>query len=491
MDNKAFEYDTGETTRRKQDPPEPYQNMTAEQRKREKRIIYKNLLLISGAFFLLFLAFENLSKLQSSINKAANLGTWSSTAVYASLILSCMFMPTILIKYLKVKWTLVVSMFCYTTYMAAQFYPEFYTLIPTALILGLGAAPLWSAKCTYLNQIAHRLSILEGIAAEIIVVKFFAIFFFFFQCNSIIGSIISTTVLSTGASSELTDDDIIHCGSNYCPNDVAPAPPTNATDDAPKDNFQIDRTQIYIISGIFLACSLAAAAIVAIFVDPLTRFGEDERQGDNEKLSGVQLLLATFRHLKNKNQLLVVPITIWSGLEQGYFNADFTAGFLTCAYGAEVIGRVVIVFGVCNASFSFASGYIIKIVGRPALFVYGAVMNIIVIIVMLTWTPRVSEVYVVYILAALWGMGDAVWQTQINALYGTLFASNEEAAFSNYRMWESFGFVIAFITQATGLCVLPKIIGLIVFLAIGMIGYFTVELTLKRQQRLEAGNNNF
>ena len=130
--------------------------MTAEQRKREKRIIYKNLLLISGAFFLLFLAFENLSKLQSSINKAANLGTWSSTAVYASLILSCMFMPTILIKYLKVKWTLVVSMFCYTTYMAAQFYPEFYTLIPTALILGLGAAPLWSAKCTYLNQVRYH-----------------------------------------------------------------------------------------------------------------------------------------------------------------------------------------------------------------------------------------------------------------------------------------------------------------------------------------------
>ena len=71
---------------------------------------------------------------------------------------------------------------------------------------------------------------------------------------------------------------------------------------------------------------------------------------------------------------------------------NYFQGFLTCAYGAEVIGRVVIVFGVCNASFSFASGYIIKIVGRPALFVYGAVMNIIVIIVMLTWTPRVSEV---------------------------------------------------------------------------------------------------
>ena len=34
---------------------------------------------------------------------------------------------------------------------------------------------------------------------------------------------------------------------------------------------------------------------------------------------------------------------------------------------------------------------------------------------------------VVYILAALWGAGDAIWQTQINALYGVLFASDEEA----------------------------------------------------------------
>ena len=91
-------------------------------------------------------------------------------------------------------------------------------------------------------------------------------------------------------------------------------------------------------------------------------------------------------------------------------------GFVTCAYGAHVIGRVVIVFGICNASFSFASGYIIKVVGRPALFVFGAVMNIIVIIVMLSWTPRVSQEWVVYILGAMWGLGDAVWQTQVSFL---------------------------------------------------------------------------
>ena len=88
-------------------------------------------------------------------------------------------------------------------------------------------------------------------------------------------------------------------------------------------------------------------------------------------------------------------------------------GFVTCAYGAHVIGRVVIVFGICNATFSFASGYIIKVVGRPAIFVFGAVMNVIVIGVMLGWAPASDQVYVVYILAAMWGLGDAVWQTQV------------------------------------------------------------------------------
>ena len=90
------------------------------------------------------------------------------------------------------KWTLVVSVLTYSLYIAAQFYPAFYTLIPTAFILGLGAAPLWIAKCTYLTFIANKLAANEGTDPEPIVVKFFGIFFFLFQCNSILGHSIST-----------------------------------------------------------------------------------------------------------------------------------------------------------------------------------------------------------------------------------------------------------------------------------------------------------
>ncbi len=87
--------------------------------------------------------------------------------------------------------------------------------------------------------------------------------------------------------------------------------------------------------------------------------------------------------------------------------------------------------------------------GRPLVFMMGAVANAAAISVLFAWKPAPGEEWVLYVVAALWGTGDAVWQTQINALYGVLFADCEEAAFSNYRLWESVGFIFTFILQVS------------------------------------------
>lgn len=79
---------------------------------------------------------------QSSINSEAGLGTAAQSTLYAALIVSCMFVPTWMIKTIKCKWTLVACQLCYSTYIAVQFYPRFYTLIPAAIIVGFGAAPM-------------------------------------------------------------------------------------------------------------------------------------------------------------------------------------------------------------------------------------------------------------------------------------------------------------------------------------------------------------
>lgn len=59
------------------------------------------------------------------------------------MLISSLFVPAFVISRLTAKWTMFVFMFGYTTYIAAQFKPTFYTLIPAAAIVGFSAAPMY------------------------------------------------------------------------------------------------------------------------------------------------------------------------------------------------------------------------------------------------------------------------------------------------------------------------------------------------------------
>ena len=93
---------------------------------------------------------------------------------------------------------------------------------------------------------------------------------------------------------------------------------------------------------------------------------------------------------------------------------------------------------------------------------------------MFIWKPSEDQMVVLFVLAGLWGLADAVWQTQINAFYGVLFVNNDEAAFSNYRLWESSGFVIFYIITPY-IRIRIALIILLVCLSLGMTGYGLTE----------------
>ena len=74
------------------------------------------------------------------------------------------------------------------------------------------------------------------------------------------------------------------------------------------------------------------------------------------------------------------------------------------------------------------------------------------------------------------------------ALYGTLFSSESEAAFSNYRLWESIGAVVSF-GYSFYLCAAVKLYILMSNLVLGMLGYLAVEyLQWKTRESARAGD---
>lgn len=160
--------------------------------RKEKWRILKNVSAVSCAFMIQFTAFQGTANLQSSINAKDGLGTVSLSAIYAALVVSCIFVPTFVIKRLTVKWTLCLSMLCYTPYIAAQFYPKFYTLVPAGVLLGIGAAPMWASQATYLTQVAGVYAKLTDQAVDGIIVRFFGFFFLAWQTAELWGNLISS-----------------------------------------------------------------------------------------------------------------------------------------------------------------------------------------------------------------------------------------------------------------------------------------------------------
>lgn len=164
----------------------------------------------------------------------------------------------------------------------------------------------------------------------------------------------------------------------------------------------------------------------------------------------------------------------------------------------------MICYGVCDTVTSIGFEPIVRSFGRVPVFTAGAILNFSVILTMFFWKPDPTTPHIFYAIAGTWGIADAIWQTQINgkrlvyfpfnalenlrvfvaALYGVLFHNDEEAAFSNYRLWESIGFITAYIST-TQLCIAVKLYVLIAVLGFGMLGYFVSEIVNTRKNARE------
>ncbi|XP_073483721.1 protein unc-93 homolog A isoform X2 [Aquarana catesbeiana] len=392
----------------------------------------KNVLVVSFGFLLLFTAFGGLQSLQSSLNADEGLGVASLSIIYGALILSSMFVPPIVIQKIGCKWTIVVSMCCYITYSLGNFYPSWYTLVPTSVILGFGGAPLWAAKCTYLTISGNRYAKSAEKEGKDIVNQYFGLFFLIFQSSGVWGNLISSLIFGQ------TPD-----------------------------------------KGV----GILAVLLITIFLDNIDLKEEEESRRDDKRESFWMKTFATVRHLQDKRQALLIPLTMWSGFEQGFLAGDFTKSYVTCSLGIHFVGYVMICFAAVNATCSLLFGKLSQYTGRMFLFFLAALTNFATIIALLFWMPYPTELVVFFLFPAIWGMADAIWQTQTNSLYGVLFDKNKEAGFANYRLWESLGFVIAY-GYSNFLCVSAKLYILLSVLFLGITLYAVVEYIEKKERML-------
>ena len=241
---------------------------------------------------------------------------------------------------------------------------------------------------------------------------------------------------------------------------------------------------VRLLFTIFASCSAAGAVFIALFLRPhATQRGEgsvvEERskfsnsfRGDDSTTSNSQgesfgrRITATFRVLGDKRLVLaVICIGLHTGMEQSFIWGAFSSDFVAPTFGEGTVGTVQIMFGACDAAGSLLVGRLEKTTGRLFLFLLALALQASVLLVLLLRPALVCVggaeervrycgqegervIWPLLLCAGLWGLGDAIFMTNGNALIGHFFGGSDrcEAAFSANNFAKSLVTAVGFFT---------------------------------------------
>jgi hypothetical protein len=79
-----------------------------------------------------------------------------------------------------------------------------------------------------------------------------------------------------------------------------------------------EHSTVVILVSVYLVCGVLSIAVVFFLLDKL----HDEEKKERPPM--FRMFFATLRHVKDTRMLLIIPLTMYSGLEQGFVFADFT-----------------------------------------------------------------------------------------------------------------------------------------------------------------------
>ncbi|XP_050408372.1 protein unc-93 homolog A [Patella vulgata] len=461
--------------------PDDVRTLTAVKNMTETKAI-KNTLVVSVAFMFMFTAFVSLQSLQSTLHPDG-LGLVSLSCIYGSTVFSCLIAPWLINK-LTTKWTMVIAFVLFTGYVGANFHPTHYVLIPIGVGLGLLAGPLWSAQATYITTLAvtyaKHMQIDES---EPVINKFMGIFCGFYRSSQIWGNLISALILRTNSTESVVDmyENISfsrHCGATNCD--------YNSDVDGTYNNgftsfdIIIPETTKYMLLSIYLGCGIMGTVILVVLLDK-TKIGKTEADPEFD-LTSTEILISTLNMFRDPKCLLLIPLVLFVGLEQGFIFGDFTKSYVNCTLGIDNIGPLLVCFGAVSAVSSIVIGCIANHIKRFAFITAAAFFNVGILIVLWLWRPLPGDIPNFYVVAGCLGLCDAIWQTQTYTLFGVLFTHKQEAAFASYRMFHATGCAIAF-GYSYFLCVETKVYILAAVLALALALYSVIEMKVQLQSQ--------
>ncbi|WMV44379.1 hypothetical protein MTR67_037764 [Solanum verrucosum] len=421
----------------------------------------KDVYILSSAFLLIFLAYGAAQNLESTINTEGNLGTISLGILYLSFMF-CSIFASLVVRKLGSKNALILGTTGYWLFVAANLMPNWmfvnfncqqlikpscrYTMVPASLYLGFAASIIWVGQGTYLTSAARSHANDHILNEAVIIGKFNGVFWGMFASHQFVGNLITLALMrdEEGGSTSGT-------------------------------------TVLFLV----FVCTVTLGAVLMCFLSK--RAGKEEARQQDSSASSVSsvatLLKSIITLLQDIRMLLIIPLIAYSGLQQAFVWAEFTKYIVQPTMGESGVGGAMAVYGVFDAICSLLAGHFTFGLSSISIIVSGGalVQGAVLVWILLAHSVTAGALGILYplLVAALWGIGDGVLNTQLSALLGILFKDDLEGAFAQLKLWQSFAIAIVFFL-APYISLQTMLVIMFVALCFSALGFLFLTLKVER-----------
>ncbi|XP_061107716.1 protein unc-93 homolog B1 [Conger conger] len=397
-------------------------------------------------------------------------------------IISLLYTP-VLIRFLGTKWMMFLASGIYALFVSSNYWERYYTLVPSAVAIGIVIVPLWASLGNYITRMAQQYYEFVNYKEEHVqeqkktpkgashryVIIFQSVFYILFHLSLVFAEFPMVLFLN-----EYLDEhnNVKNCGAESHGMSMG----LNKT---------VLKSLPPSLSLIKVESTLMGAAFLSMIIF-LALCGAAYRPAEEIDLRSIgwgNIFQLPFKHLRDYRLRLLCPFFIYSGFETLFAVTGLILSYGVCSMGMKNLWRLVVVYGLSASLFSALSLSLLRL-PRPVLLLGGGAVHMAVLVGLMCWSPSSNSLTVQLLLLALivvWGLGSALNKTGLSTLLGMLYEDKERLDFvyTIYHWWQAVAIFIVYLWS--GLPMRAKIGILLTTLVTAGMCYWLMEQRLAKK----------
>ncbi|NXG15835.1 UN93B protein, partial [Grallaria varia] len=390
----------------------------------------------------------------------------------------------ILIRFFGTKWAMFLAVGIYALFVSSNYWERYYTLVPSAVAIGMVIVPLWASMGNYITRMAQKYyeyvnykeeqekQRVPRDACNAYIIVFQTVFYSCFHLSFVCAQMPMVFFLNNYLYQlNHTLFAVKHCGT--LSHGTLPGFNKTVLQSLPRS------VNLIIVESALMAAAFLAMLVVLVLCGAAYRPMEEI---DMRSIGWGNIFQLPFKHMRDYRLQHLLPLFTYSGFEVLFVCTGFSLNYGVCAMGLEKLAYLLMTYGFSASACSSLALSMLRL-RRHIPLLAGAIIHAGLLVMLFCWAPEprhMAQAPLLYSIAALWGMGSALNKTGISILLGMLYKNKErqDFIFTIYHWWQALAIFAVYLWS--GLPMKAKLSILLLTLVVAVGTYLWMERKLAR-----------